>query len=157
MILTICPNPCIDYTIEVENVNVGRLNRIENRIENFAGKACNTAIGIARLGENVTATGFLFDKGGNGFQNYLEKENVKCNFVFNKGTLRVNIKIIDAKSMLTELNDSGNAVTKEKQLELLSLVGELSKDVAVTVISGSLPSGVRADYYCDLVKSLTAK
>lgn len=157
MILTICPNPCIDYTIEVENVNVGRLNRIENRIENFAGKACNTAIGIARLGENVTATGFLFDKGGNGFQNYLEKENVKCNFVFNEGTLRVNIKIIDAKSMLTELNDSGNAVTKEKQLELLSLVGELSKDVSVTVISGSLPSGVRADYYCDLVKKSNGK
>lgn len=157
MILTICPNPCIDYTIEVENIDIGKLTRIENRIENFAGKACNTAIGVARLGGAVTATGFLFDKGGEGFQTYLEKEKVKCDFVFNKGTLRVNIKIIDAKSMLTELNDSGAEVTREKQKELLSLVKKLSDDVDVTVISGSLPKGVGAEYYYDLVKSSKGK
>lgn len=157
MILTVCPNPCIDYTIEVENINVGRLTRIENRIENFAGKACNAAIGIARLGGDVIASGFLFDKGGKGFQNYLEKENVKCNFVFNKGALRVNIKIIDAKSMLTELNDSGSLVPKEKQLELLSLIGKLSEGVSVTVILGSLPTGVKGDYYYDLVKNSSGK
>lgn len=157
MILTVCPNPCIDYTIEVENINVGRLNRIENRIEHFAGKACNTAIGVSRLGESVTATGFLFDKGGKAFINYLEKENVNCNFVFNKGSLRVNFKIIDSKSMLTELNDSGQEVTAQKQKELLTLVKNLSDDVSVTVISGSLPKGVKAEYYYDLVKASKSK
>lgn len=157
MILTVCPNPCIDYTIEVENINVGRLNRIENRIEHFAGKACNTAIGVSRLGKAVTATGFLFDKGGKAFINYLEKENVNCNFVFNKGSLRVNFKIIDSKSMLTELNDSGHEVTEQKQKELLALVKELSSSADVTVISGSLPKGVKAGYYYDLVKASNGK
>lgn len=157
MILTVCPNPCIDYTIEVENINVGRLNRIENRIEHFAGKACNTAIGVSRLGKSVTATGFLFDKGGKAFINYLEKENVNCNFVFNKGSLRVNFKIIDSKSMLTELNDSGHEVTEQKQKELLSLVKNLSSAADVTVISGSLPKGVGAGYYYDLVKASNGK
>lgn len=157
MILTICPNPCIDYTIEVETLNIGRLTRIENKIENFAGKACNTAIGVARLGGDVIASGFLFDKGSKAFVNYLEKENVKCDFVLNKGSLRVNFKIIDGKSMLTELNDSGSTVSLKKQEELLKLVSTIGKDATVTVISGSLPSGVTSNYYYDLVKSSKGK
>ena len=157
MILTICPNPCIDYTIEVDTLNVGRLNRIENKIEQFAGKACNTAIGIARLNRSVTASGFLFEKGARGFINYLEKENVRCNFVLNKGGLRVNIKIIDSKSMLTELNDSGQQVSVSKQKELLDMVSDLSKFASVTVISGSLPKGVDPSYYGDLVKASHGK
>ncbi len=157
MILTICPNPCIDYTIEVDTINVGRLNRIDNKIEQFAGKACNTAIGVARLNRAVTASGFMFEKGARGFINYLERENVKCNFVYNKGSLRVNIKIIDSKSMLTELNDSGQAVSSQKQKELLELVESLSNSVSVTVISGSLPKGVEATYYKDLVNASHGK
>lgn len=152
MILTICPNPCIDYTIEVENINVGKLTRIDNKIKNFAGKACNTAIGGARLGLNVLASGFMFDEDSEAFQNYLENEGVKCNFVLNKGALRVNFKIIDGKSMLTELNDSGQEVTSEKQKELLELINTVREDISATVISGSLPKGVKPDYYRDLVK-----
>ena len=157
MILTICPNPCIDYTIEVENLLVGRLSRIENKIEQFAGKALNTAIGVSRLGESVTASGFMFDKGSRAFINYLERENVKCNFVVNKGSLRVNIKVIDSKSMLTELNDSGEMVTAQKQKELLELVKNISTGVDVTVISGSLPTGVKPEYYHELVKASNGK
>lgn len=153
MILTVCPNPCIDCTIEVENLDVGRLSRIDNKIENCAGKACNTAIGIARLGEKVFATGFLFEQRARTFLNYLDRENVPCEFVMNKGAIRVNYKIIDSKSMLTELNDSGDTVTQKKQEELLSLLERVGKDAAVTVISGSLPKGVAADYYNRLVSA----
>ena len=34
MILTICPNPSVDCTIELDSLNVGRLNRIINKQEN---------------------------------------------------------------------------------------------------------------------------
>lgn len=157
MILTVCPNPCIDYTIEVETLNIGRLTRIENKIENYAGKACNTAIGIARLGREVTASGFLFEKGAKAFLNYLEKENVRCNFIVNKGTLRTNIKIIDSKSMLTELNDSGGEVVESKQNDLLKLMHDLGGGVSVTVISGSLPKGVSPQFYGKMVSAASGK
>lgn len=157
MILTVCPNPCIDYTIEVENLNVGRLTRIDNKIKHYAGKACNTAIGAARLGLDVVASGFTFDQDREAFQNYLEKEGVKCNFVLNEGALRVNFKIIDGKSMLTELNDSGQEVTPEKQKELLDLIKNVKEDISATVISGSLPKGIKADYYYALVKAAKGK
>ena len=50
MILTICPNPSIDLTVEVDSLNVGMLNRIRNKVETYSGKALNVAKGVARLG-----------------------------------------------------------------------------------------------------------
>ena len=32
MILTVCPNPSIDCTVELQTLNVGKMNRIENKI-----------------------------------------------------------------------------------------------------------------------------
>lgn len=33
MILTVCPNPCIDYTLYIENFKEGKLNRISKKVE----------------------------------------------------------------------------------------------------------------------------
>ena len=51
MILAICPNPSIDCTIELDSLNVGKLNRIDSKVETYSGKALNVAMGVARLGE----------------------------------------------------------------------------------------------------------
>ena len=61
MILTICPNPSIDCTIELDSLNVGKLNRVDNKVETYSGKALNVAMGIARLGEKSFATGLQRD------------------------------------------------------------------------------------------------
>ena len=61
MILTVCPNPSVDCTIELDSLNVGMLNRIDNKVETYSGKALNVAIGVARLGEHVASTGFMFE------------------------------------------------------------------------------------------------
>lgn len=154
MILTVCPNPCIDCTLELEKFNVGRLNRIENRIECWAGKALNTAVGVARLNYPVTVTGFMFETGGKRCAQFLEGEGVKTKFVWNKGRLRTNYKIIDGKSMMTEINDRGEHVIEEKQDELLKLISELSSEAGIAVISGSLPGGVEDSFYGKMTASV---
>lgn len=150
MILSICPNPSIDYTVELDSLNVGMLNRVNNKTETYSGKALNVAMALARLGENSFATGFMFEKHAKLFEQKLDKEGVKHNFVCSPGGARLNYKIIDKKSMLTEINDKGETVTMEKQSELLSLVENISKEADFAVVSGSLPSGVKADYYYKL-------
>lgn len=147
MILSICPNPSIDCTIELDSLNVGMLNRIDSKVETYSGKALNVAMGIARLGEKSCATGFMFDNHRRMFEHVLEKEKVAHKFVYNKGNARTNYKIIDKRSMLTEINDRGETVSEEKQAELVDLVKELSKDCDIAVMSGSLPKGVKPDYY----------
>ena len=152
MILTICPNPSIDCTIELDSLNVGMLNRVSNKVETYAGKALNVAMGIARLGEKSFATGFMFEGQGSLFEKKLAYEKVDYKFVYNKGNARVNYKIIDKKSMLTEINDRGDRVEREKQLELISLVKELSASCDIAVMSGSLPQGVDASFYDEVLK-----
>lgn len=147
MILTICPNPSIDCTIELDSLNVGMLNRIDSKVETYSGKALNVAMGIARLGEQSFATGFMFENHGKMFEHVLDKEGVKHKFVYSDGNARVNYKIIDKRSMLTEINDRGETVGEKKKAELISLVKDLSQEVSIAVMSGSLPKGVSAEYY----------
>lgn len=156
MILSICPNPSIDCTIELEQLNVGRLNRVDNKVVTYSGKALNTAIGVKRLGADSFATGFMYEQDGSLFIQRLDDEEIKSSFVWNKGCVRTNYKIVDNKSMLTEINDKGDEVTVEKQEELIRLVEELSKNASVVVMSGSLPKGVGDDFYFKL-KSVVGK
>ncbi len=151
MILTICPNPSIDCTIELDSLNVGKLNRVDNKVETYSGKALNVSVGIARLGEECFATGFMFDAHARLFEQVLDKENVKHDFVYNQGSARTNYKIIDKKSMLTEINDRGEAVSQDKQTELIEKVKKLSSDFEIAVMSGSLPKGVESSFYGEVL------
>lgn len=151
MILTVCPNPSVDCTIELDNLNVGMLNRVQNKVETYSGKALNVAKGVARLGERSFATGFMFDGNGRTFEHALDKEGVGHNFVYNDGFARVNYKIIDKKSMLTEINERGENVSRPKQEELIRLVASLSADCDICVMSGSLPRGVSPEFYREVL------
>ncbi|MBO4594080.1 MAG: 1-phosphofructokinase family hexose kinase [Clostridia bacterium] len=151
MILTICPNPSIDCTIELDSLNVGKLNRIANKVETYSGKALNVAIGVARLNEECFTTGFMFEDHGRLFEHNLEKNGVSYDFVYNKGSARVNYKIIDKKSMLTEINDKGGEVSEKKQRELIEKVKVLSEKAEILVMSGSLPKGVSPEFYGEVL------
>ena len=157
MILSVCPNPSVDCTVEVGALKVGATNRIDNKIVTYSGKALNVSIGVARLGGDSYATGFLYRQNGANFTHRLDEEGVKNTFVWNEGSTRTNYKIVDKRSMLTELNDRGDPVTEEKQEELLSLVGELGSRAEVVVMSGSLPLGVPDDYYYRLSRVLPGR
>lgn len=154
MILSICPNPSIDCTIELDSLDVGKLNRIDNKVETYSGKALNVAMGIARLNGKCLATGFMFDNHAKMFEHVLDKEGVAHDFVYNKGSARVNYKIIDKRSMLTEINDRGEVVETAKQMELIELVRKLSKDCSIAVMSGSLPKGVESTFYGEIIKAI---
>lgn len=154
MILSVCPNPCVDCTIELDTLKLGGLNRIENKIITYSGKALNVAIGVARLGGDSFATGFMFNDNGKMFVHTLDDENVKNTFVWNNGSARTNYKIVDKRAMMTEINDKGENVSQEKQAELVSLVGALSKSASVAIMSGSLPGGVGDDYYLKLISAV---
>lgn len=151
MILSVCPNPSIDCTVELDTLNVGRINRIDNKLLTYSGKAMNAAIGVKRLGVQSYVTGFMFEKDGRLFVHNLEKEGVLNKFVWNEGGVRVNYKIIDKRSMLTELNDRGELVSAEKQEELLKLVSELAENCSVVIMSGSLPQGIGEDFFARMI------
>ncbi len=157
MILTVCMSPSTDVTIELDSLNIGKTNVVKSKTLSFTGKALNVAIGVARLGGEVCTTGLMYNENGYMFENALDKEGVPFTFVWNKGRVRENYKFIDSRSMLTEVNDVGEEVAKEKTEEVLNMVRMLSARSNVTVLSGGLPRGVEDSYYGKLVKAVDPK
>ena len=157
MILTVCMSPSVDVTIELDSLNVGKVNIVKNKTLSFTGKALNVAIGVSRLGADAYATGFMYNENGAMFERALDKEGVPFAFVWNSGRVRENYKCIDKRSMLTEINDVGGQVANEKLAELSHMIRNLSSRSDVTVISGGLPRGVDASYYREIFRSVDPK
>lgn len=154
MILTVCMSPCTDVTIELDSFNIGRTNVVKSKTMSLGGKGLNVAIGVKRLGGDAYTTGLMYNENGYLFENALDKEGVPFKFAWNKGRARENYKFIDSRAMLTEVNDVGEEVGKEKLAEVLDMVRTLSARSNVAVISGGLPRGVNASYYGQLVKAV---
>ena len=147
MVLTVCMSPSIDVNVELDSLNVGQTNVVKSKEISFGGKALNVAIGVKRLGGEVYTTGLMYDENGSILESALEKEGVDFGFVWCKGRVRENYKFIDQRAMLTEVNDVGEEVEKERLLEVLERVKLLSKKSSVTVISGGLPRGVDPKFF----------
>lgn len=154
MILTVCMSPCTDVTIELDSLNVGKTNVVKSKSISLGGKALNVAIGVKRLGGESYATGTMYNENGHIFENALNKEGVPFTFVWNKGRVRENYKFIDSRSMLTEINDVGEEISKDKAQEVLSMIRMLSQKSSVTVLSGGLPRGVNAEFYGEMAKAV---
>ena len=157
MILTVCLSPSVDVTIELDSLNAGKVNVVKSKTLSFTGKALNVAIGVARLGGEAYATGFMYNDNGMMFERALDKEGVPFSFVWNSGRVRENYKCIDKRSMLTEINDVGGQVGEDKLYELLQMIRNFSARSAVTVISGGLPRGVDAGYYRELFRAVDSR
>ncbi|MBQ9113643.1 MAG: hexose kinase [Clostridia bacterium] len=157
MILTVCMSPCVDVTVEVDALNVGKTNIVKRKAITLGGKALNVAIGIKRLGEETFATGLMYSENGQMFKSLLHSEGIPFSFVWNKGRVRENYKFIDRRSMLTEVNDVGAEIENGKDYEILSAVQTFSAKSNVAVFSGGIPRGVDDSYYGELAKACNPK
>ncbi len=155
MILSVCMSPSIDVTMELDSLNVGKTNVVKNKEITLGGKGLNVAVGVARLGCDSYMTGLMYNENGYVFENALMKEGVGYSFVWNKGRVRENYKFIDSRSMLTEINDVGGAVTPEKAEEALAHIRMKSAKSDVTVLTGGLPRGFEDNFYAKMTQAVS--
>lgn len=59
MIYTITFNPALDYTIKIQNLKTGEINRSEEEHILAGGKGINVSIVLNALGIETTALGFI--------------------------------------------------------------------------------------------------
>ena len=60
-VVTVTPNPAIDWTLTVPGFAAGAVNRVAEQRLRAAGKGVNVAAALAAYGHRVAATGFLGD------------------------------------------------------------------------------------------------
>lgn len=156
MIITVTLNPCYDKVAEVDTLLVGELNRLDNIRVDGSGKGVNVALTIQSLGGTCVAAGFM-GIGGEGILQRLEENHIQHDFVPVQSRTRTNLKVLNAKGIMTELNEPGLTVEKNEWEQLFQKLSSLAAPGNVFTLSGSLPRNADTNTYLLLAKMLQEK
>ncbi|HUN78919.1 MAG TPA: 1-phosphofructokinase family hexose kinase [Solirubrobacteraceae bacterium] len=155
MIITVTLNAAIDKSLSVPNFRLGRRHRTVEQRTMAGGKGVNIARALKALGQPVIATGLAGGATGTQIVERLTEESILNDFVRIREESRTNTSVLDPTTgQQTEINERGPAVS-EREVELFrEKLLYLARGAAIVVFAGSLPRGVEADIYANLIRDL---
>lgn len=151
-VLTITLNPAIDVTIQLNELQVGEVNRQESVEIHAAGKGLNIAQVLKDLGHEVIVSGFLGTTNRQIFDNHFKEAQFQPEFIYIEGETRQNIKIAEHSGRMTDLNGKGFLVSEQDKKNLFQKIEMILPQVEVIAIAGSLPQGFSVDELKQLIK-----
>ncbi|AVH45787.1 tagatose-6-phosphate kinase [Staphylococcus haemolyticus] len=151
MILTLTLNPSIDISYSLDQFNLDTVNRVNKTIKTAGGKGLNVTRVLSEYGEDVEASGFLGGKLGEFIEQQLNNAQINHNFFKIKEETRNCIAILH-EGQQTEILEQGPSITIEEATEFKTHLSHLLRRAEVIAISGSLPKGLKSDYYADLIQ-----
>ncbi|BAC12795.1 fructose 1-phosphate kinase [Oceanobacillus iheyensis HTE831] len=152
MIYTITLNPSIDFIVPVDQLKLGKLNYMNDEYKVPGGKGINVSRILQELTTSSTALGFIGGFTGNFIIDFLEKRNLKTDFISISEDTRINIKL--KSSSETEINGRGPSISSDESSKLLSQLEKITANDFV-VLSGSKPPSLPADFYEKVIKKVT--
>ena len=132
MIYTITLNVAIDKTTHIKRLEINELNRLDNIKKDAGGKGLNVSKSLQSMQCPSVALGICPIDGSEFIKQELDSYGIKYDFVLVDGSVRNNLKIIDAEGNLTEINETGPTISKEdldvftKQCRKLLKIGRAS-------------------------------
>ena len=157
-VVTVTPNPAIDWTLTIPDFSAGSVNRVEHQHSKPGGKGVNVASALADYGHRVAVSGFLGLENSASFESLFSAKGIEDHFIRIDGETRVGIKITDpARQQTTDINFPGQTPAPADVELLLERLGQLAAaSRAWFVLAGSLPPGVEPTLYRDLLHMLHA-
>jgi 1-phosphofructokinase len=157
MILTVTLNPALDKIIILDNLKLGKLNRVQETTVLAGGKGINVSEVLTELNIENTAMGILGGNNGRTISSMLEKKGVKSNFIWSNFETRQNLKIKEKNiNRETEINEGGK-VSSENIDNFIASFEKAIKKNKTFVLSGSLPTGVEKNIYAQLIEKAKEK
>ncbi|WP_435101919.1 1-phosphofructokinase [Halarchaeum sp. P4] len=143
MILTVTPNPALDYTVELESpLDVDTVVRTDDATIDAGGKGINVSQYLRALGTETAASGFLGDPFGRVLAEQLAAEGLEAEFVSVDESTRLNQTILAPEGEY-KVNQNGPAVSDDAVDALREHVATVAPPTLV--VGGSLPPGMTAD------------
>ncbi len=153
MIYTITLNPALDREITVDEVRFDDANRVKEEHHYAGGKGIDVSRVIRELGGQSVALGFVAGFAGLEFQGLLINEGVTCDFVEVPGETRTNVMVYDEKNKRqVNFNARGPQVRPQDVAQFYNKVKRLTPAPTFVHMGGSLPPGITANIYGQLVK-----
>lgn len=150
MIVTVTPNPSLDWTLQVPALTRGEVHRSTGQHREPSGKGVNVT--RALTGNSVRSVAVLPAGGAEGTDllALLSDEQVSCRVVAIAGAVRVNVSLTERDGVATKINTSGPTLSGQETRRLLEAAAQTSAGAAWVVGAGSLPGGVGEDFYARL-------
>ena len=155
MIYTVTMNPSLDYIVQLETFEEGKLNRSIFEQIDVGGKGINVSIALKHLGRISTPLGYVAGFTGDEIEKRVSSHGLIPDFIkLDHGQSRINIKMKHLEE--TEINASGPKVEKE-DIEKLYVKLEHLTEGDILILSGSMASGVDHNFYADVMKYLEGR
>ncbi len=145
MIYTLTTNPAIDMNILSNGIQGKIVNRTFGAVYTPNGKGLNVSYCLKRFRMQSAVLGFFGDFSGRYIIDETEKRFIETYPIWVEGTTRINIFLNDGNQEYKFVNE-GSYVPLDKQTDMCKLIKGLA-DLETLVISGSLPKGVRNQFY----------
>ncbi|GAA0057918.1 tagatose-6-phosphate kinase [Streptococcus canis] len=150
MILTVTLNPSIDISYPLKRLALDTVNRVDRTTKTAGGKGLNVTRVLAEAGQSVVATGFIGGKLGDFVIHQLQEQGISNQFFKIKGETRNCIAVLH-EGMQTEILEAGPCIDVDEAEGFLNHMSIIAKQFDVLTFSGSLPKGLAAHYYQDLI------
>jgi 1-phosphofructokinase len=152
MIVTVTPNPSVDRTVFVDDVVLGSVNRSQRSRSEPSGKGVNVALALHAHDVGVRAIVTAGGAAGGQLREMLCAAGLDTVIVPISGDIRSNISLTQPNGVVTKINEAGPRLTTEETDELLAAVTAQVGGADWLVCAGSLPAGLPADWYGELVE-----
>lgn len=158
MIYTVTFNPALDYILELDKLEIGKIQKSKTELILPGGKGINVSTVLTNLEIDNIALGYKAGFVGAELERLLRNMKVKTDFIdLEEGNSRINVKISGEEE--TAINTNGPQISENKILELLEKLKTLNENDFL-VLSGSIPSSIKDDIYekiCSIVKKQNVK
>ena len=155
MIVTVTPNPSIDRTVTLSSsLTRGAVHRVTSVTNQAGGKGVNVAKVLTMAG--IDALAVLPAAVNDPLITALETAAVPFRVVTTAEAARTNLAITEQDGTTTKINEPGATLDESALRAFTDAVLDAADGAAWVVMSGSLPPGVPASWYGDVVARLAS-
>ena len=153
MIVTLTPNPSLDRTVSITDLQRGEVQRATGSRLDPGGKGVNISRALTAHKARTLAVLPAGGPQGHLLAELLQEAGIAVAIVPIGGSIRTNLALVEPDGTTTKINEPGPLLSRaEFEALLAGAVDTLAEQPSWLVGSGSLPPGVDDDLYAGLVR-----
>jgi 1-phosphofructokinase family hexose kinase len=157
VIYTLTLNPALDRELTVPELAFDQVLRASTLRVDYGGKGFNVSRALAALGEENVALGLVGGLTGQRIASGLAELGIRTDFTSIAGETRTNVSIVSqSQPHHLKVNEAGPTITAAEQACLLQKIRGLAQAGDWWILSGSLPPGVAATTYAEIIGIIQA-